>query len=60
MKKKIIAFALMLIIAMSSLSMVSFAINSYGIGVNIDGSSFGGGIDVKKEEKTWGSDEPVV
>ncbi len=47
MKKKIIAFALMLIIAVSSLSMVSSAINSYGIGVNIDGVAFDGGIDVK-------------
>lgn len=47
MKKKIIAFALMLIIAVSSLSVVSSAINSYGIRVNIDGISFNGGIDVK-------------
>ena len=52
MKKKFIAFVLLLVIAVSSLSVASSAINSYGIGVNIDGvkfegSSYEGGIDIK-------------
>ena len=52
MKKKFIAFVLLLVIAVSSLSVASSAINSYGTSVNIDGvkfegSSYEGGIDVK-------------
>ena len=52
MKKKLIAFVLLLVIAVSSLSVASSAINSYGISVNIDGvkfegGSYEGGIDIK-------------
>ena len=48
MKKKIISFIFIFVLLFSSFSMMSFArASGYGPNVNIDGTSFTGGIDVK-------------
>ena len=48
MKKRILTLSILVIIVISSLSLTSFAApNSYGVGVNINGSAFNGEIDVK-------------
>ena len=47
MKNKIITVILLLALVASTLCMTAFATKSYGIGVNIEGVPFTGGIDVR-------------